>query len=216
MLKKYKLLISLFLFVTLLIFQFALLTILHYLFKDVDLNQIVLIAIDLSFILVIAISFCFFYNKTFEAKFIENAKIHVVILLLFICLIWFYFSPYFKISGNSTVTNLKISYDKIYLVIDDFTFLNFYSLIRVLIIVPILEELFYRKIILTNVLKKYNFYIAIAFSSLLFSVGHLDFENSLVFFVFGLILGTTYLYTKNIKISILFHMIVNILTIIVI
>lgn len=74
---------------------------------------------------------------------------------------------------------------------------------------PILEELYYRRILLNSISIKFNSFIAILISSLLFSIGHLDFENTFQFFIMGLILGYFYLKTKKIGLSILLHAFIN-------
>ncbi len=72
----------------------------------------------------------------------------------------------------------------------------------------IMEELFFRKglICLT---KKHGNGFAILLSSLLFGFVHMNISQGLFAFIIGLILGGIYLYTRNIKLTMLIHAINN-------
>tara|TARA_B110001452_G_C15196433_1_gene415276 strand:- start:452 stop:1219 length:768 start_codon:yes stop_codon:yes gene_type:complete len=85
---------------------------------------------------------------------------------------------------------------------------------NIIFITPILEELYYRKIILLQIEKKYNAFWAILISTILFSVYHMDYTQCQISFVFGLLSGYLYFKTKRIEISILLHSLINIFTII--
>jgi|GEM_PF-6936551 len=90
---------------------------------------------------------------------------------------------------------------------------NYYSLLRILLILPVLEEIFYRYILF----KKFNLrlpaFISIFISSLLFSLTHLDFENFSAIAIVGVTLGYVYHITKKILIPILIHFGINFLNI---
>ena len=53
--------------------------------------------------------------------------------------------------------------------------------------------------------------LAIIFSSILFSFGHLDLENIWIFLINGIFLGFIYLNTKNIYAAIYTHILINFL-----
>ena len=76
---------------------------------------------------------------------------------------------------------------------------------------PLLEELLFRGIILNSFIKKYSLIIALIFSSLIFSVAHLNFVQGINAFFLGLILGYIYLKTKSLYLCIALHFFNNIL-----
>lgn len=84
----------------------------------------------------------------------------------------------------------------------------------VVFIGPVLEEFYYRKIILNEINKKHNSFWAILISSILFSLMHMDYVQCQISFLFGLLAGYLYLKTNKIEITILLHSIVNLLVII--
>lgn len=85
-----------------------------------------------------------------------------------------------------------------------------YRGISVLIIVPIFEELFFRKFLFGEVLKKYSLTTSIFVSSLCFSVIHLpSYRNLLPTFIFGIIACLIYKKTGNIFYTIILHFLTN-------
>lgn len=85
-----------------------------------------------------------------------------------------------------------------------------YRGISVLIIAPIFEELFFRKFLFGEVLKKHSLTISILISSICFSIIHLpSYRNLLPTFIFGIIACLIYNKTKNIFYTIILHFLVN-------
>lgn len=85
-----------------------------------------------------------------------------------------------------------------------------YRGISVLIIAPIFEELFFRKFLFGEVLKKYSLTASILVSSLCFSVIHLpSYRNLLPTFIFGIIACLIYKKTGNIFYTIILHFLTN-------
>lgn len=85
-----------------------------------------------------------------------------------------------------------------------------YRGISVLIIAPILEELFFRKFLFAEVLKKYSLTVSILVSSICFSVIHLpSYRNLLPTFIFGIIACLIYNKTRNIFHTIILHFLSN-------
>ncbi|MBO5143256.1 MAG: CPBP family intramembrane metalloprotease [Clostridia bacterium] len=72
----------------------------------------------------------------------------------------------------------------------------------------IFEELFFRKALIDFTLP-YGKNFALLFSSLLFGIIHMNLSQGLFAFIIGLVFGIIYLYTKDIKISMLIHFINN-------
>ena len=74
------------------------------------------------------------------------------------------------------------------------------------IIIPIIEELFFRKVLITKMKIKFNALLSILISSLLFSLVHLPYIHKSYIALFGgLISGYIYHKTDKVIYSILFH-----------
>ncbi len=85
-----------------------------------------------------------------------------------------------------------------------------YQIIGVLIISPIFEELFFRKYLISKLLKENNKIIALIISSICFALIHFETPNNLIpAFLFGIVSGLVFLKTKKIGYSILLHFICN-------
>lgn len=85
-----------------------------------------------------------------------------------------------------------------------------YRGISVLIIAPIFEELFFRKFLFGEVLKKNSLTLSILVSSICFSLIHLpSYRNLLPTFIFGIIACLIYNKTNNIFYTIILHFLTN-------
>jgi hypothetical protein len=90
---------------------------------------------------------------------------------------------------------------------------NVYELtlsIGIFIIVAIVEETLFRGYVLKNLMLSFNKYIALIISSLLFSIMHAANPNFDLFaffdlFLAGILLGLSYIYTKNLWFPIALH-----------
>ena len=78
---------------------------------------------------------------------------------------------------------------------------------------PILEELLFRKKLLTELLKFNNKYVALLLSSFIFSFLHNGVVTMIYAFILGIVFGLFYIKYKNIKLTILMHMVANIIII---
>jgi len=85
---------------------------------------------------------------------------------------------------------------------------KFILIISIAIVPGIFEELFFRKALI-NFTLPHGKYFALLFSSLLFGLIHMNLSQGLFAFIIGLILGAIYLYTKDIKLTMLIHSINN-------
>jgi len=84
--------------------------------------------------------------------------------------------------------------------------------IHFVLIGPIFEELFFRKIIFKSVLNKYSsWWFAILISSILFSITHLSIRNTMPTLLFGATSAYIYYKTCNIWYSIFLHSVSNLL-----
>jgi uncharacterized protein len=82
--------------------------------------------------------------------------------------------------------------------------------ILVYIIVAFTEEVLFRGYILRNFMGSFNNYMALVVSSILFALAHgfnpnMDWFSYLNLFLAGILLGTTYVYTKNLWFPIALH-----------
>lgn len=82
------------------------------------------------------------------------------------------------------------------------------AVISIAVIPGIFEELFFRKALI-DLTSKYNKKFALIFSAVLFGVVHMNLSQGLFAFAIGIVLGAIYLYTNDIKLTILIHFINN-------
>ncbi len=87
--------------------------------------------------------------------------------------------------------------------------LKTYSFIVIVVIVPILEEILFRGIILRDLLHKFSPFRAIAISALLFAAIHFNLAQLVTGFIGGLFLGYLFWQTKSILTCISAHMVYN-------
>ena len=78
-----------------------------------------------------------------------------------------------------------------------------------ILIGPFLEEILYRKIIFSKIKENYSLIVALLFSSFMFSLGHLDFDNFFQLFLLGILYGYVYYKTNSVVCGILFHSLWN-------
>ena len=77
------------------------------------------------------------------------------------------------------------------------------------IVAPIIEEVFFRGVLLPVLLQKYRLWIPLIGSSMLFALVHGHLPSMLPLFVLGLGLGGAYLYTGNLLVPIGIHALFN-------
>lgn len=88
----------------------------------------------------------------------------------------------------------------------------FYRSTSILILSPLLEELFFRKFLLKELLKRNSQKISLIISSICFALIHLETPfNVIPVFIFGLISGLLFIKTKRIIYSIVLHFLVNLM-----
>ncbi|MBU3100740.1 MULTISPECIES: CPBP family intramembrane glutamic endopeptidase [Clostridium] len=110
----------------------------------------------------------------------------------------------FWVSGISTPSFINE-------VVDELPISPIISIISVIIVAPIYEEIIFRGILLKGMSKKTNPAIAIVVSALLFAVVHMNIPQGINAFLLGLVLGFIYLNKKSIYLSIFAHFINNFL-----
>lgn len=89
-----------------------------------------------------------------------------------------------------------------------------YRSISILLIAPVLEELFFRKFLITKLLQKYSKITALVVSAVLFSAIHWETLTNLIpAFIFGIIGGIIYIKTRRISYLIFLHFLYNFLSV---
>lgn len=73
------------------------------------------------------------------------------------------------------------------------------------LIAPLIEELFYRGLLLNGLSKKYSTIKALLVSSLLFALMHSNLVQDINAFIFSLFIGYVFIYTSSLKLSIFIH-----------
>lgn len=87
---------------------------------------------------------------------------------------------------------------------------TFFTIIKMILIYPMMEELFFRRIISEKIYQNNGFYSALWISSIIFAIAHIYSEtNILGAFIAGIFLGFIYLKTSNIWLSIFAHALFN-------
>lgn len=145
-------------------------------------------------------------NKNQETKKIKlKSKIKIIFITIFLV-----FALQFILSG---IIYPAVGLD--YNITDTFatdstsSFLSKIILIVTLAVTPaIFEELFFRKAII-DFLSPYGKKMALLISALLFGIIHMNLSQGLFAFIIGLIFGGIYLYTNDIKLTMLIHLINN-------
>lgn len=86
-----------------------------------------------------------------------------------------------------------------------------FSFISIVVVAPIIEELIFRGIILDGLLRKYSPVKSIVISSFLFGILHLNPWQFIGAFIIGLFSGWVYYRTKKLSLSILIHLVNNLI-----
>lgn len=205
--------LKVFISILLLVFlEFLITTLIYYYFPNSNMSNNVQIAIDLSLLLSFVISNSLLFKKKKGTNFSINLK--SIFIYFIIALIWVYISPIFKfpfLLNNVDFHEFNFSIEKFQILNNKFSFSHYY-LIRLLILTPFLEELFFRKVLLSNLYHETGFYKSTILISILFSISHLDFNNLLIFFIGSILLCVVYLKTNNIWYSITLHSFMNFIT----
>ncbi|PHT76634.1 hypothetical protein T459_20156 [Capsicum annuum] len=83
------------------------------------------------------------------------------------------------------------------------------------VITPLLEEIVYRGFFLTRLSSTMKWQQAVIVSSVVFSAAHFSAENFIQLFIIGLILGSSYCWSGNLRSSVVIHSLYNALTLLI-
>lgn len=90
------------------------------------------------------------------------------------------------------------------------------QLIFIIVLVPIYEEIFFRRVIFGYLREKYNLIGAVIGQALVFGLAHGNIVQGIYTFILGIALALIYVYSESLVGSIIVHMIFNLLGILVI
>ncbi len=80
---------------------------------------------------------------------------------------------------------------------------------RIVIAGPLIEEIYFRGIVMRTIANKHNLVTAIILSSLIFALIHFDYYQLPMLFIYGVIIAVVYAITDNIWYPYLIHVFVN-------
>jgi len=185
-------------------FSFILIKLFYY-------EDMVYLSIDLSHLIII-----FFTIKIWKINVKELFKkigVKYIIFLMLIGLLLTLIYPILNIPNLITSSlNNQTGLMKPNLIFSEnnsFNFSKLYYLLRTLLVMPFLEEILFRGIIQNKLNERYSAFLAITFSSLFFALGHMEYEQSIVVFFTGMIIGLIYHKSKNLTSVVLLHVFIN-------
>jgi len=149
-------------------------------------------------------------KHTYKSKKRVNFKV-IFFIIISAILYRIFEDPILRINQIFNIETIP-TYDKVTSVAkEQISFFVYFVLLA-----PFTEELLFRKILLGNIFNKYNPYVSILYTSLLFSLIHiniLDFRttyiNSIYTFIFGVVLSSIFLKSRQILYTFFFHSILN-------
>lgn len=86
------------------------------------------------------------------------------------------------------------------------------TILMVVIIAPLVEEIFFRGFVLRTLLTRYRPVVASLLSAAIFSASHLEFRSFTALFILGYIINQIYLKNRSVWPCVFFHMINNAIT----
>lgn len=88
---------------------------------------------------------------------------------------------------------------------------SIFSLVSIIILIPICEEIVFRGVIFGYLKKRYNLVVSLIIQALAFAFMHGNIVQGIYTFILGLVLGIIYIYTNSLYGSMLMHIIYNLL-----
>ncbi len=144
-----------------------------------------------------------YYN--FEYYFGENINIKTIFLGIILAVALFGFFNYFLVPFLSKYINPNEYISQL----ESMKIFPLQNIVLTCLIAPLSEELFLRAYIVRGLYNKYNPFIAILVSSILFAVIHFNMIQGILAFIFGIAVGCLYLATGSIFSCIITHFLYN-------
>lgn len=145
------------------------------------------------------------FKQIKNERFDENLILPLIIIAIsFTIVSWPLFDLYYKYTLPPEIfkANFRVPHE--------INFSRIVMLFSSLIIAPVAEELFFRKILLGEILKKHSLRSALLFSSFLFGLFHLpNWGNFLPPFLLGIISGIIFVKSGKIIYSVIIHFLTN-------
>ncbi|MBQ9266800.1 MAG: CPBP family intramembrane metalloprotease [Clostridia bacterium] len=170
--------------------------------------QVLLQALSLGLASIFVLAYCNKHSLTVSRRTMtvsKSEKVKIVLIALFLV-----FALQIVLS-ILLYPSLGLDYDitDMFEVTSESSLLSKLMLVFTLAVTPALfEELFFRKAMI-NFTSQYGRKFALVFSALLFGIIHMNLSQGLFAFIMGLILGGIYLYTGDIKLTMLIHFLNN-------
>lgn len=143
------------------------------------------------------------FHERITSKKNHNFSFYVYLIISIICI--FLLNTCIPYLLNFLIYNKEILFQQLQV-------LSVIDLIFMILIFPIFEEILFRKIIAHKLLIHFGLWRAIFFSATFFSIMHIFSDTGLInAFIAGVILAVIFLKTKEIKFSILVHILSNLL-----
>lgn len=167
--------------------------------------------IEILTLILVLILYIKYGNSKEQNQKVSIKYVFIIILVIFLFKIIFSLVYYYEyILSNKSLES--------YIDSDVSTSIYFFNLIRFSIIIPIYEELFFRGVLLDNLLQRKKAFFAIIFVSFLFTIVHLDFntstiniENLISLFLSSIIFSYLFYLDRNILYPIIAHISYNLL-----
>lgn len=171
------------------------------------------ITITISFVIAYLIMFKYFLNPKPNIEEILSLKKSDYKILPYLIVIVFGLQllnrPFWDLEKIWNYLNYS-EFENDFRTFDGFNQSFLYYLISTLIVSPICEELFFRKLLLKKLMEHNSKKIGIIISSLCFAIIHFEIPFNLIpTFVFGIISSLIFIKTKKIRYSILLHFLAN-------
>ena len=153
-----------------------------------------------------------FFSKKSDVPLKWHVKlpgIHIILLMLFLSIAIGIVSSPLAYTGEyfDNISNGKL---KLFVYrFSDFDLNMVIHAISSVVIAPIVEEYFFRKQVLAQLLKRYSPFVAIIASSMFFAIGHLRLHDLGSLIIWGIFYGIVYYKTKSVETSILLHSFTN-------
>lgn len=169
------------------------------------------ISIDTSLVLVVLLLLWLW--KFSISEFLGVITLKKILLVIGLSIVIKLMLPLFSLNNfifDSLEGKLKIfEFQRPTYLLGEVEYAQLYFDLKSLIIAPFFEEILFRGIFIKKITEKYSSLVAILLSSLLFALYHMDFDQSIMTFFTGIILGIIYFRTRNLSLVIAIHFFIN-------
>jgi membrane protease YdiL (CAAX protease family) len=151
--------------------------------------------------------FCLFFYFILKIKFKFEIKINRVYNILFLILL--FIPVIILINALSFYLLNDFSQQKIVTSIIEKDHISYSQVFSILVFSPVIEELYFRKVLLEELSKRIGSLWSIFSTSLYFSIIHLNILSFPTLLALGILLGTIFQITKSVTLCIIVHVLFN-------